>query len=72
MPIVNMCDKGVLKFTPEQLEDRVQRLNDPDVRQKLAQRHEESKEFIRQVRIHDRNNMSKLAHARIGENEHIR
>jgi len=72
MPVVNICDKGVLKFTPEQLEKGVQRLNDPDVRQKLAQRHEESREFIRQVRIYDRNNTARLAHVRIGENEHVR
>lgn len=71
MAIINVCDKGVLKFTPEQLEEHVQRLNSPEVRQKLAQRHKESKEFFRQVRIHDRN-MSRLRDIRIGENAHTR
>ena len=51
MPIVSMCDKGVLKFTPEQLEERVQRLNTPDVRQKLEQRREQATAWVRKIRI---------------------
>ena len=47
MPVVSMCDKGVLKLTPEQLE----RLNSPDIRQKLVQNHEEAQAWIRDVRI---------------------
>jgi len=72
MPVISMCDKGILKFTLAQIEERVQRLNNPDVRQKLAKRNEEAKEFFRQVRIYDRNNMAKLTHLRIGQNSYIR
>ena len=63
MPIINMCDKGALKLTPEQLE----RLNSPDIRRKLAQRHEQAEAWIRKVRISHKKAIRECAGMPIGK-----
>ena len=66
MPIINICDKGVVKLTPKQLEERVRRLKTSDVCQKLEQCHKQAETWIRKIRISHKAAISECAGIPIG------
>ena len=51
---------------------RASELSHPENLEKKAQQNAESKEFIRQIRIHDRNSAAKILNVRIGGRAHTR